>query len=61
MPTNKMITQALCIYIPEVCFYKDGEADSLFMNVDQTDKSKEAQRFDPNKDKKGQMIVRLKK
>lgn len=61
MPTNKMITQALCICIPEVCFYKDGEADSLFMNVDQTDKSKEGQKFDPNKDKKEQMIVRLKK
>lgn len=56
-----MITQALCIYIPEVCFYKDGEADSLFMNVDLADKSKEGQRFDPNKDRKEQMIVRLKK
>lgn len=52
MPTNKMITQALCIYIPEVCFYKDGEADSLFMNVDQMDKAKDNSRYDNLKEKK---------
>jgi hypothetical protein len=31
------------------------------MNVDQSDKSKESQRYDNSRDKKEQMIVRLKK
>jgi len=52
MPTNKMITQALCVHIPEVCFYKDGEADSLFMNVDQMDKAKDYIKYEILKEKK---------
>jgi hypothetical protein len=58
-PNNKIITQAISIFIPEICFYKDGEADSLYMNVEQSERGREMQRSD--RDKREPMIVRMKK
>jgi hypothetical protein len=33
LPTHKIIAQGIGILIPEICFYKDGEADCLYMNA----------------------------
>ena len=34
MPTHKMSSQSLGVCIPETCFYEDGEASILYMNID---------------------------
>lgn len=38
LPHHKIITQGLGVFIPEICFYKDGEADCLYTNVEPSDK-----------------------
>ena len=37
-PHHKIITHPFGLYIPEVCFYKDGEAEVLFCNAETNEK-----------------------
>ena len=37
-PTHKTIAHPFGIFIPEICFYKDGEADVLYFNAESTEK-----------------------
>ena len=37
-PHHKTITHPLGMFIPEICFYKDGEADALYCNAEVNDK-----------------------
>ncbi len=32
LPHHKIVKRGVDIYIPEICFFKDGESKGLFMN-----------------------------
>lgn len=34
LPSNKIVLRGVEFFIPEICFYKDGEPTSLFINRD---------------------------
>ena len=53
-PQNKTITHNFGVFIPEVCFYKDGEAQSLYMNAEINEKDKVQGIREPS-------IIRIKK
>lgn len=37
LPSNKIVLRGVDFFISEICFYKDGEAASLFLNRDFSD------------------------
>ena len=37
-PQNKTMVHTFGVFIPEICFYKEGEAHSLYMNADISEK-----------------------
>jgi hypothetical protein len=37
LPNNKIVLRGVEFYIPEICFYRDGEAHCLFLNRDLND------------------------
>ena len=38
-PNNKTIVRSFGVFIPEICFYKDGEAHSLYLNSEHTEQT----------------------
>jgi hypothetical protein len=32
VPHNKIIKRGIDIFIPEICFFKDGESKGMFLN-----------------------------
>lgn len=36
-PANKIVSRGVELYIPEICFYKDGEPSCMFLNKDYND------------------------
>lgn len=34
VPHHKIVSRCIGIHIPEICFYKEGEADSLYMSTE---------------------------